>query len=192
MKREQIIEAARKLFNKYGFKKVSMDEIARSAGVTKKTVYTYFSSKEELFNYFVQEELNNMKKVVEEIEKQNLNFYESIHQIIYKLLQYKNKRQFIKVIVEEASVLKNPIIVQSIKKIDTQIQNYILQKIKFAIDNNYIETEDPEIIAFLIYKMYLALMFDWTGTNKKLDENIIADNILKIFKNGIGKRENYK
>lgn len=192
MKREQIIEAARKLFNKYGFKKVSMDEIARSAGVTKKTVYTYFSSKEELFNYFVQEELNNMKKVVEEIEKQNLNFYESIHQIIYKLLQYKNKRQFIKVIVEEASVLKNPIIVQSIKKIDTQIQNYILQKIKFAIDNNYIETEDPEIVAFLIYKMYLALMFDWTGTNKKLDENIIADNILKIFKNGIGKRENYK
>ncbi len=107
-----------------------------------------------------------MKKVVEEIEKQNLNFYESIHQIIYKLLQYKNKRQFIKVIVEEASVLKNPIIVQSIKKIDTQIQNYILQKIKFAIDNNYIETEDPEIVAFLIYKMYLALMFDWTGTNK--------------------------
>ena len=93
MKREQIIEAARKLFNKYGFKKVSMDEIASSAGVTKKTVYTYFSSKEELFNYFVQEELNNMKKVVEEIEKQNLNFYESIHQIIYKLLQYKNKRQ---------------------------------------------------------------------------------------------------
>ena len=190
MKREQIIEAARKLFNKYGFKKVSMDEIASSAGVTKKTVYTYFSRKEELFNYFVQEQLNNMKKVVEEIEKQNLNFYESIHQIIYKLLQYKNKRQFIKVIVEEASVLKNPIIVQSIKKIDTQIQNYILQKIKFAIDNNYIETEDPEIVAFLIYKMYLALMFDWTGTNKKLDENIIADNILKIFKNGIGKKEN--
>ena len=39
MKREQIIEAARKLFNKYGFKKVSMDEIASSAGVTKKTVF---------------------------------------------------------------------------------------------------------------------------------------------------------
>ena len=42
MKKEQIIEAARKLFNKYGFKKVSMDEIAREAGVTKRTVYMYF------------------------------------------------------------------------------------------------------------------------------------------------------
>ena len=39
MKNEQIIAAARRLFNRYGFKKVSMDEIAREAGVTKKTIY---------------------------------------------------------------------------------------------------------------------------------------------------------
>ena len=41
MKEKQIVDAARKLFYKFGFKKVSMDEIAREAGVTKKTVYTY-------------------------------------------------------------------------------------------------------------------------------------------------------
>ncbi len=45
MKREQIIEAARKLFNKYGFKKVSMDEIASSAGVTKKLYIRIFQEK---------------------------------------------------------------------------------------------------------------------------------------------------
>ena len=56
MSKDKIVEAARKLFYKFGFKKVSMDEIAREAGVTKKTVYTYFSSKEELFKYFIQEE----------------------------------------------------------------------------------------------------------------------------------------
>ena len=48
MKKDQIIEAARLLFHKYGFKKVSMDEIARESGVTKKTIYSYFSSKEDL------------------------------------------------------------------------------------------------------------------------------------------------
>mgnify|MGYP002706837933 CR=1 FL=1 len=31
MKKDQIIEAARLLFHKYGFKKVSMDEIARES-----------------------------------------------------------------------------------------------------------------------------------------------------------------
>ena len=48
MKDEQIINAAKSLFTKYGLKKVSMDEIASEAGVTKKTVYTYVPSKEEL------------------------------------------------------------------------------------------------------------------------------------------------
>ena len=38
-KRENIIASARELFNKYSFDKVSMDEIAKKAGVTKKTIY---------------------------------------------------------------------------------------------------------------------------------------------------------
>ena len=78
MKRDQVIEAARKLFHKFGFKKVSMDEIAKEAGVTKKTIYMYFGSKEELLKYFIQEEIKNMEKIVEEIEAKNLEFFELI------------------------------------------------------------------------------------------------------------------
>ena len=71
MKEEQIIESARFFFNKYGYKRVSMDEIAKSAGVTKKTVYSYFSSKEELLKYFIKEEIQNMKKIVEDVEAED-------------------------------------------------------------------------------------------------------------------------
>ena len=39
-KKEIIIETARNLFTNYGYKKVSMDEIATSAKVTKKTITT--------------------------------------------------------------------------------------------------------------------------------------------------------
>ena len=42
MKKEQIIEVARQLFHKFGFKKVSMDEIAKEAGVTKKNYIFIF------------------------------------------------------------------------------------------------------------------------------------------------------
>ena len=35
-KKEEVINAARDLFTKYGYKKVSMDEIAKEANVTKK------------------------------------------------------------------------------------------------------------------------------------------------------------
>lgn len=189
MKKDQIIESARKLFNKYGFKKVSMDEIARDAGVTKRTVYMHFSSKEELFNYFINEHLLNMKKIVEEIQLENLDFYESIHQVIYRLLQYKHKTEFFKTIVEEGAFLKNPVISESIKTIDNKIQEYILENLKWAVNKGYITVDNPELTAFLIYKMYIALMFDWTEFNSTLDESIIADNILNILKNGLGKKD---
>ena len=38
-KKEEVINAARDLFTKYGYKKVSMDEIAKEANVSRKTSY---------------------------------------------------------------------------------------------------------------------------------------------------------
>ena len=189
MKEKQIVDAARKLFYKFGFKKVSMDEIAREAGVTKKTVYTYFSSKEELFKYFIQEELDNMKKIVEDIEKEDLDFFEAVHQIIFQLIKYKNKRQFFKLMTNEAEVLKSSIASKSLNLIDEQIQSYIYDIVKNAMDKGYIKIENPEVVTFLVYKMYIALMFDWSETREKLDEEEIAKTILDILKNGLGERE---
>ncbi len=187
MKDKQIIESARKLFNKYGFKKVTMDEIAREANVTKKTVYTYFSSKEELFKYFIDEELGNMKKIVEEVEAKEEDFYDTVHEGIYRLLKYINSKKFLKTIFVEAEVLKNPTIIENLKVLDVEVQNYIKQKLEKAIDKGYIKVLDVDITAFLIYKMYIALMFDWNESNKKLDEEVIADNIIAFLKSGIAK-----
>lgn len=49
LKRAAIIEAAEKLFLNKGFDSASMDEIAETAGVSKRTVYSHFGSKEEMF-----------------------------------------------------------------------------------------------------------------------------------------------
>ena len=187
MKDKQIIEAARKLFSKYGFRKVTMDEIAREANVTKKTVYTYFSSKEELFKYFINEELQNMKKIVEDVEAQENDFYETVHQGIYRLLKYMNNRKFLKNIFDEAEILKNKVIVENLKIFDEEVQNYIKQKLLRAIEKDHIKVQNVDITAFLIYKMYIALMFDWNENNKKLDERVIADNILIFLKSGLEK-----
>lgn len=48
-KRETIIDAAFDLFRHYGYRRTSMEDIARAAGVAKGTLYLYFASKEELF-----------------------------------------------------------------------------------------------------------------------------------------------
>lgn len=48
VKREQLIETGRRLFWKFGFRRVSVDEICREANVSKMTFYRYFENKTEL------------------------------------------------------------------------------------------------------------------------------------------------
>lgn len=46
--RNRIVEGARQSFFEYGFSRVTMDEIAVNLGMSKKTLYKHFSSKDEL------------------------------------------------------------------------------------------------------------------------------------------------
>ena len=62
-KRRQILEGARKVFMDLGFDGASMGEIARSAGVSKGTLYVYFADKNRLFEAIVEEETLEQAKV---------------------------------------------------------------------------------------------------------------------------------
>jgi TetR/AcrR family transcriptional repressor of mexJK operon len=48
-KAAQVMEAGSRLFTEHGFGAVSMDQVAKVAGVSKATVYAHFQSKEQLF-----------------------------------------------------------------------------------------------------------------------------------------------
>src|SRR3974390_1136510 len=54
-KRRQILDGARKVFMDLGFDGASMGEIARAAGVSKGTLYVYFTDKCALFEAMVEE-----------------------------------------------------------------------------------------------------------------------------------------
>jgi AcrR family transcriptional regulator len=62
-KRRQILDGARKVFLDLGFDGASMGEIARSAGVSKGTLYVYFADKNRLFEAIVEEEVLEQGKV---------------------------------------------------------------------------------------------------------------------------------
>ena len=55
-KRRQIMDGARTAFLSAGFDGASMNDIARAAGVSKGTLYAYFSSKDELFEAIIRAE----------------------------------------------------------------------------------------------------------------------------------------
>jgi TetR/AcrR family transcriptional repressor of mexJK operon len=54
-KRQLVLDAATALFMAQGYGAVSMDAIARAAGVSKATLYAYFSSKDQLFATIIGE-----------------------------------------------------------------------------------------------------------------------------------------
>jgi AcrR family transcriptional regulator len=55
-KRRQIVEGARSIFMAHGFDAASMGEIAKTAGVSKGTLYVYFKDKDELFKAIIEKE----------------------------------------------------------------------------------------------------------------------------------------
>jgi AcrR family transcriptional regulator len=46
----KILTSSAELFSQYGFKTITMDDIARRAGISKKTLYQHFANKQEVVN----------------------------------------------------------------------------------------------------------------------------------------------
>jgi len=62
--KDEILVQAQLLFQQYGLKKTTMDEIAAACGKAKSTLYHYFKSKEEVFDEVIQMEMFNLRRHV--------------------------------------------------------------------------------------------------------------------------------
>jgi AcrR family transcriptional regulator len=54
-KREMLLSAAQELFERFGYRKTTIDDVVRRAGVAKGTLYLYFQGKEDLFQELIRE-----------------------------------------------------------------------------------------------------------------------------------------
>ncbi len=63
-----LLRSSRDLFYKYGVKSVSMDDIARLLGISKKTIYKFIENKKDLVMAVVTQHLNEEKEAVEMIK----------------------------------------------------------------------------------------------------------------------------
>lgn len=59
--KERILQKAHELFNKYGIRSVTMDEIATQIGMSKKTIYQSFANKDELVDAIIQDHIAKNK-----------------------------------------------------------------------------------------------------------------------------------
>jgi AcrR family transcriptional regulator len=80
--KQRIVEVASKRFRQVGISKVTLDEIASELGMSKKTVYKFFPSKEELLAAVVHEMMNGLRAMVEGIVASNKSFTEKLPEIL--------------------------------------------------------------------------------------------------------------
>jgi AcrR family transcriptional regulator len=66
MKKVQIDQSAQTLFSQFGVKKVTTDDIAREAGVSKATIYKYYKNKHEIFDNVVVAETDLLIKMMKD------------------------------------------------------------------------------------------------------------------------------
>ena len=63
--KRKIFETSMKLFAKKGYDATSIEEITATVGVAKGTLYYHFSSKEEIFNFLVEEGMKLLKNSID-------------------------------------------------------------------------------------------------------------------------------
>lgn len=84
---EKILKTSLELFFKFGIKRVTMDDIAKELGMSKKTIYQFYKEKDDLVNQLTEIELANETKKFDEIKNQAKDPIHEIMLISEKLRQ---------------------------------------------------------------------------------------------------------
>ncbi|MDE6652091.1 MAG: TetR family transcriptional regulator [Paramuribaculum sp.] len=71
--REKLIEVARQLFAHKGVENTTMNDIAAASDKGRRTIYTYFKNKREIYNAVIERESENLLENLREVQLSNLS-----------------------------------------------------------------------------------------------------------------------
>ena len=86
--KDRIKQKAHDMVMQYGIRSVSMDDIANSLGMSKKTIYQYFSDKDELVDAVVEDELT---KGQTDCEAARTNSKDAVEEIVLTMNQIQDQ-----------------------------------------------------------------------------------------------------
>lgn len=76
---QKILKISLELFFKYGIKRVTMDDIAKELGMSKKTIYQFYKEKDDIVCQLCEVEMLKQEKIFEEVTSQSMD---PIHEIM--------------------------------------------------------------------------------------------------------------
>ena len=183
-RRQEILESATKSFSLFGYKATTMDQVAKLANVGKGTIYTFFSNKEELFHEIVFTMINEMKAEKDAVVSEGCSFDENAHHVLMKMLEFRERHALLAKLIAEEKEMRTPIVQEVLVRIEQEIVQYIAESIQRAIDRNEIRSVDVEMVAYLIFKAYMAFAVEWQRTH---DTPLSEEKIVRVFRDTIFK-----
>ena len=121
---KQILKTAGEMFFRLGVRSVSIDDICHELGMSKKTFYVYFASKEELIDRMLQQNINYIREKMEELVQLG-----DFREIVRKFMKHQE--------AERMDVRRVPQLVYDLKKYyPRQFQDFQLRC--FEVQKQYI------------------------------------------------------
>lgn len=178
--KRKIFETSMELFAKKGYEATSIEEITSIVGVAKGTLYYHFSSKEEIFNFLVEEGFKLLKNSIEIKTSKLNNSIDKLKAII--LIQIKimvKYEDFISILLREiwGQEPRN-------KKCREYVFDYVdvIEKIiQDGMKNNELVDGNSNIIAYGIFGFTCSTMLYKLDNEKEIDIQNVYKEITKHF-----------
>ncbi len=164
---ENILRKAGDMFLKYGIRSVSMDDICRELGISKKTLYQYVTNKKELLKFILDFSIEDKLVKIFELEKEKSNAIDSLletSKLINKNFKVHNQGAIFDLEKYYPELYKD--FLQKRKEIVVRwIKNNILAGIKEGL---YREDLDSDLVALLYIQKLEDITKSKSMTIKKI------------------------
>ena len=172
--KRKIFETSMKLFAEKGYDATSIEEITATVGVAKGTLYYHFSSKEEIFNFLVEEGIKLLQNSVDIKTAKFSNYIDKIKAIV--LIQIKIVKKYEDLITILLSQFwGNEQRHQKCRKHILEYINQIENIVREGMELGQIKKGNPQAIASEIYGLICSSLVYKTRAEDELD-------IMKLYK----------
>ncbi|MFD2132152.1 TetR/AcrR family transcriptional regulator [Pseudogracilibacillus auburnensis] len=167
--KQDIVNAAGKLFSKRGFDVVTMREIAQEAGCSHTTIYIYFENKLALLHYLSMPPLQNLKQQMEEVmEQTNLQPKSKLKTVSQQFIHFclSNRTMVHIFFYTKPSRVDEEKPEIEVNKIRIELFNLIKQSLQTCLQ---IEDNDPRMLSF--GRIYFYTLHGIVGTYENSEES---------------------
>jgi AcrR family transcriptional regulator len=167
---KNILFKVRELYMKYGIKSITMDDVARELGISKKTLYQYVNDKEDLVGKFIDNEITRRQEDICKCFRVGYNAIEELFEI--SMFMNKMMRRMNSTTEHDLKKYYPSHYEKTLKARREGIYNYILANLKKGVKEGlYRKDLNKEVIA----KLYL-----WRSENAHLDELFTVEEFTSI------------